>query len=571
MKKLHISETLALPIDFVTSTQVILAKKGKGKSYLAGVQAEELLWLGQQVVVIDPTGAWWGLRSSADGKHAGYSIAVLGGEHADVPLEATAGEVIADAIANEHFSAVIDLTLFRKGEALRFMAAFLETLYRKNRDALHLFIDEADVVAPQKTWSPEQARALGATEDIVRRGRIRGIGATLITQRPQVLNKDVLTQADMLTTLSMNHPKDLGAISDWVAVHGDPELAKKMNASLPSLPLGDAWFWAPGANVFERATVRRKRTFDSGKTPKAGERAIAPKVLAKVDLARLGTAIAATVERAKADDPKALRARVAELEKQLTAKPKIERSTPAISESELARIEKFVTRMAAVQEQATKVAEESIAKIEAINGALDDQFDGVIETLREIDRRLTPPARTTAATVRAPAPRPSSTIVVAGDVKLGKCELAILAALAGVDKPALSRAQVATLSGYSPKSSQFANACGALRSAGLVEYSPDGIALTPAGVAAIGARPVAAHPVELLAMWTAKLPKREGEMLDALARVNSHGMTRAELAEQIGMSLTSSQFANYLGHLHSNGLVAKGGDGRERIVAELAS
>lgn len=320
---MKISNTLTLDVDaFVTSTQAILAKKGSGKSYTASVEAEELLELGQQVVVVDPTGAWWGLRSSADGASRGYSIAVLGGEHADVPLEPTAGEVIADAIASEHFAAIIDLSLFRKGEALRFMATFLETLYRKNRDALHLFIDEADVVAPQKTFGPDQARVLGATEDIVRRGRIRGIGCTLITQRPQVVNKDVLSQVDMLTCLRMNHPKDLGAIDDWVAVHGDPAAAKRMIASLPSLPIGDAWLWAPGSvpALFERVSIRRRGTFDSGRTPKAGERTVAPKVLAPVDIQRLGATIAATVERAKQDDPKALHARIAELEKLVAAK-----------------------------------------------------------------------------------------------------------------------------------------------------------------------------------------------------------------------------------------------------------
>ena len=40
MIKLRISPDLALSLDFVTSTQAILAQKGKGKSYTASVQAE---------------------------------------------------------------------------------------------------------------------------------------------------------------------------------------------------------------------------------------------------------------------------------------------------------------------------------------------------------------------------------------------------------------------------------------------------------------------------------------------------------------------------------------------------
>ena len=182
MTNLHISKALSLPLDFVTSTQVVLAQKGKGKSHLLDVQAEELLERGQQVVIVDPTGAHWGLRTSADGKSAGYAIAIFGGEHGDAPLESTAGEVVADAIATEHFSAILDVTMLRKAEGLRFMAAFLETLYRRNKSPLHLFIDEADAYMPQKMFGPEQARCLGAAEDIVRRGRIKGIrdGATVM-------------------------------------------------------------------------------------------------------------------------------------------------------------------------------------------------------------------------------------------------------------------------------------------------------------------------------------------------------------------------------------------------------
>ena len=112
--KLKISDTLQLPIEFVTSTQAILAVKGAGKTYTASVQAEELLELGQQTVIIDPTGAWYGLKSSADGQRPGFSIPIFGGEHADVPLpvfrrgkdeeasQFAAGETLAAAIVENY-------------------------------------------------------------------------------------------------------------------------------------------------------------------------------------------------------------------------------------------------------------------------------------------------------------------------------------------------------------------------------------------------------------------------------------------------------------------------------------
>ena len=46
----------ALPIELVTSTQAILARKRSGKSYTASVQTEELLRHKQQIATIDPTG-----------------------------------------------------------------------------------------------------------------------------------------------------------------------------------------------------------------------------------------------------------------------------------------------------------------------------------------------------------------------------------------------------------------------------------------------------------------------------------------------------------------------------------
>ncbi len=114
MKLLKISKDISLAIDAIIQTFAILAKKGSGKSYTASVMAEEMLKAQQQIVVIDPTGSWWGLQSSADGKSPGFPVVVFGGDHANIPLEETAGEVIAQAIIEQGFSAVIDLSLFRK-------------------------------------------------------------------------------------------------------------------------------------------------------------------------------------------------------------------------------------------------------------------------------------------------------------------------------------------------------------------------------------------------------------------------------------------------------------------------
>ena len=118
---------------------------------------------------------------------------------------------------------------------------------------------------------------LGAMSDLVRRGRVRGLGATLITQRPATLNKDILTQAEVLIALRMTGPRDVQAIDEWVRLHADEGEAREVKASLASLPVGTAWVWSPGwLELLRRVQVRQPRTFDSSSTPRPGQRRPAP-------------------------------------------------------------------------------------------------------------------------------------------------------------------------------------------------------------------------------------------------------------------------------------------------------
>jgi DNA helicase HerA-like ATPase len=58
----------------------VVGKTGSGKTFRAKGEVERLLQKRQRVCVIDPTGAWYGLKSSADGKSAGFPIVIFGGE-----------------------------------------------------------------------------------------------------------------------------------------------------------------------------------------------------------------------------------------------------------------------------------------------------------------------------------------------------------------------------------------------------------------------------------------------------------------------------------------------------------
>jgi len=83
------------PLQAFDLHAAVIGRTGSGKSYLARALVETLLDAGRRVMIIDPTGVWWGLRTGADGNPAGgYDVAILGGRHGDVQINANQGAVL---------------------------------------------------------------------------------------------------------------------------------------------------------------------------------------------------------------------------------------------------------------------------------------------------------------------------------------------------------------------------------------------------------------------------------------------------------------------------------------------
>ena len=274
---LKISSTQSLPRDAVTWVLAFLAKRGAGKTYSSSVLAEEMLKANIPIVVIDGMGIWWGLRVSKDGKSNGLPIVVFGGEHQDLPLIPDKAQQMARAIVESNISCVLDLSGFSKSQMKKIVPAFLDELYKINRMERHVFMEEADMFAPQRTIGPEDAICQGAVQSFVRRGGNHNLGVTVITQRSAVLSKDVLTQADCLVILRTLAPQDKKAIQLWVEEMTDKDktaLAKWYD-SLKELENGQAWIWHPEApEIYKKIHFRERETFHATRefirTPQAG-------------------------------------------------------------------------------------------------------------------------------------------------------------------------------------------------------------------------------------------------------------------------------------------------------------
>ena len=570
MTGLRLAPGLQLPLEAVTETFAILGRRGKGKTNTAVVLVEELIGAGQPTVVIDPTGVWWGLRSSPDGKRAGLPVVIFGGEHGDLPLDAAAGSLVADTVVDHRHPVVIDLSLLSKTTGRRFVTDFMERLYHRNRDVLHVVVDEADLYAPQRATA-DTARLLGAMDDIVRRGRAHGLGVTLITQRAAVINKDVLSQVEVLIAMGMTGPRDIAAIDEWVRAHADEETAREVKATLAGLPTGTAWVWSPSwLDLLVKVKVRARSTFDSSATPKPGQQRATPRAFAPVDVAALGERMAALAEQVTAADPKTLQARVR------AAEDRAARAETALAEA-LSRPPQIVEAMPAA---AADTIGSVLLELENMRATVPTWMDKVAEALRGIQESGTPvrePAAAphappTAAPAPAPAPAPAraaasrstrETVVDDADPTLGKAQRAVLTVLATYGTRPIG--SVAVLTGYSAKGGGFRNALSALRTAGLIDGRGD-LTITDAGRASLGTVEPLPTGEALREHWKAQpaLGKAEGLILDVLAAAYPSDVDVADVANQAGYSPSGGGFRNALSRLRSLGLI----HGRAQVVLD---
>jgi hypothetical protein len=537
----------------------------------SGVMVEEMVKAGLPTCVVDPIGVWFGLRSSADGKSPGLPVVILGGEHGDAPLLPTAGAVVAEMLVEHPFPVVLDLSLMSKTKARQFMVDFLETLYHRNRKPLHLVLDEADRWAPQRVPKGGE-RLLGACEDVVRLGRARGLGVTLISQRPAVVNKDVLSQTEVLIAMRVTSSHDRKAIFDWVDEHVTAEERREMVSSLPSLPTGTAWVCSPSwLKLIRQIEVRRKETFDSSATPEIGASVVAPTAFAAVDLDVLQEKMAETIERAAETDPKAMRRRILELTRDLAAAKaaapaetveverivEVEVRVPYVPDDVLAALDEAGKRLALAGSELVSVHSDLL---QATSSARDITAAAPVAAPPLDLSRPSRPARRPrpAPGPSRPSPRRSAAAVpesgVTGDAGIleRKAEGLFMAAL--VQHPeGLTRARLAFFTGYSVKSSSVGNALGALRSEGFITKSGEPILATAEGIAAAGEVAPLPSGDELYRLIQSKLGKAEKEILD-LAVVYYPEPISKELIEAetpSRYSVKSSSVGNALGRLRT--------------------
>ena len=595
----------SLPIEAITESIGILAKRRAGKSTTARRLTEQFHKAKQQIAIVDPKGDWWGLLYARDGKRPGLPFIVLGGGHGHVPLELNAGEVVARLVVMERVNVIVDLSHFRKDDIPTFMTPFLETMYRLKADeqyrtAMTLIIDEADTIAPQKPDRAGERLMASAVEDIVRRGGQRGMGCVMITQRTAELSKSALTQIGILIVLRTIAPQDLKAMDTWIAVHGTATERIAVRESLPTMAQGEAFVWAPGwpsgRGIFERVQMQLPETFDSSSTP-TGHKGRAPKHAARVDLGALEVRMAATLAHVKANDPTALQHTVGSLTTQIRelqrkfAAVVAERDHLAVAvkgraaKQQLRQLDRALKNVMRFHARVV----DAVARLQAL-GATDRaawssifaSTDAYLTRMRQVDDRFrtgaqwppwTPPPAaskpaskpdaappSSAPTTREPLERAAAPPSSADTGPIGKGELEILRAVVALGET--TREHLSLLTG---KKKSTRNAyVQRLAARGLVTATADRVTATSAGVVVAG--PVDRPPegAALREWWYGRLPAGEAVVL----RLVVDG-TRTRDAVTDGSGFKKSTRNAYLQRLATRHLIVLDDDDTIRPHASL--
>lgn len=566
-KTLHLARGLHLPIDAVTQTMAFLARKRAGKTYGAMKLCEEMLDISAQVIAIDPVGVWWGLRLDESGKKKGIDVIVIGGLRGDLPLEAESGVLIADLVVDQNLSAILDVSQLEDEELARFVGDFCGRLFQRRKAepaAMHVFFEEAQLLAPERLTHKRQNKMLQAINKIVRLGGNYGIGATLISQRPQSVSKEVLTQVECLFVLQTNAAQERKAIMAWVTHHGVD--VREMVDDLPSLQRGEAYIWSPQwLETFKKIKIGKRRTFDASATPKVGDRKSKPGKLSALDIARVSEAMSDVVERVQQNDPERLKARVRELEAQAARPQELAVDTDALDRAHAAGY---------------RQAEEKLGvEIKTLRSRLDGAVKFINDTAEHLKKQATQIAHTQPAPWPVRQPPEGHPCKVRVPFQKLNAKLAArrkndkpppsegleprhqrivnaLAWLESLGTDQVDRKRLAFLAGASPKSSTFTNSLGWLRSGGFIDYPDRGsLCLLDPGRVAVTDSTGPTSDTELQNKIFDKLEPRHKRILQPLIQIYPVAITRAELAENAGASMSSSTFTNSLGFLRGIGLL----------------
>lgn len=310
-----------IPLEILQNHLAILGKTGAGKTNSGKVVIEEVdLDPDCTICIIDPLKSdWYGLTLAADGRKPGRPFDILGGPFGHVPLHPDAGKALGSIVASgELRRSILDMKHFGPGDHAHFFNSFAESLFRektRSSGVLYLVIDEAHVFCPKEKLNKGDNAAIYYMKRLATAARSTGVRLIVLTQRTQALHNAVLGSCDGVIAHRLTLPADQKPVIEWLRANAPEQTVSLIAKSMPRLDRGEAWLCSGEMGITKKIKVPLCSTYDNSATP-TGKDSAAPRPPA-VDHEKLRRILGDALAEAKANDPKALRERVAELEKQL--------------------------------------------------------------------------------------------------------------------------------------------------------------------------------------------------------------------------------------------------------------
>lgn len=565
-------KTVKLDLSTLVRTHLqIQGASGSGKSWLVRLLAEQLC--GKiPVIIIDQEGEYATLREKYD-----YLLIGKGGE---APTTLQSAGLLSHRLLELRASAVIDLYDLDIPTRKLWIKKFFEGIMSAPKNLWRptvFIIDEAHDFIPEKMES-ECAHILASA---ISKGRKRGFAFVCATQRLSKLNKDVASELQNVligkTWLDIDRERGASALGIYSRVDKEEffEAVKRLE---------QGQFYAQGAAIsLDRVLLRTGEvTTTHPDSSKVGHKTWlvpppAPKAVKEL-LGKLGDIPKDAAEEAATISD--LKHQIIQLKHELKVLPKtVAPSGPSPKgthglehlQAKLKACQAEVETYKLTAKAAIQMLKKKNKQMASAAAALLEGTDVKIPELSEVKHALTP------SIIRTPVPLSKSVsntkkIYVApvhnfqssggsdaaGTGDLSNKQLAILRALAqfeSLGRSSVPRTWVAHLSGASHRSSAYANNVSNLRTRGLIEYAPDGLALTEAGRQVAPDCPAPLSTEEMFEACYKMTGNKQAAILKHLRDVYPESSTREDTAQNSGASVLSSAFANNVSALKSAGMI----------------
>jgi len=215
-------------------------------------------------------GAHYGLAEKFD-------ILIYGGSKGH-ELDFAEGEQFAEAIFNESRSVIFDVSHWNDFQTQEFMASFLQkifSLHSERKTPRHIFVEEAEVVFPQTGFDSSKLSLLAGNK-IMKRGRSFGLGMTLITQRPQDVNKKTLSQSQCTFILHMEGLQEMEVVNKMLR-NIEKDKRQTLLKRIVEFKQGECMLYSPAwLNKIEEFKFRKRETYHAGDTPELNKVIVEP-------------------------------------------------------------------------------------------------------------------------------------------------------------------------------------------------------------------------------------------------------------------------------------------------------